>query len=236
MKTIRTKQEYLGTVVLPNPEFGDIKLNVFPFTHSVEWIELPKQFKEYEKALNHIMNKIPLQEGANKHYVTIDSKFFTVKESLRREGVHIDGNFCADPDFKTATWGGTSTTWGGTSVSPQLIVTTKWVSEHKLVIPIGKYVSSDLGGLLVVSNEVGCKIWGGEFTGTVGNEGDFYNMKSQLKKENEYVLGKNELWLMSSNTPHDSLLIGKGKRRTFLRVTLAHNYNNSLLFKLNKAV
>ena len=115
---LNTKQKYLGNVKLPNPEFGDLKLNVFSISHDGNKIELPKQFKDYEDSLNEIMAKIPVQENATEHYVTIDSKFFTTKAFLRREGVHIDGNFCADPNFKGSTWGGTTTTWGGTHCTP----------------------------------------------------------------------------------------------------------------------
>jgi len=231
MKTLNTTQEFLGNVILPNPEFGDIKLNVFPFKHTDKWISLPRQFEDYEEALNNIMNILPIQENAIEHYVTIDSKFFTTNDFLRREGVHIDGNFCADPNFKGSTWGGTSTTWGGTYCTPELKITTSWVSEHNITIPIGKYVSDDLGGLIVVSNEIGCKAWSGSFNGLIGDEGDFSALENQLTKDKEFVLDKNEVWLLSSNTPHETLLIEQGKRRTFMRITLAHNYDNSKVFK-----
>lgn len=234
MKPLKTKQRQLSNIKLPNPEFGDIKLNVFPFKHDGKsWISLPAQFKQYEKALNDIMVDVPTQDENMEHYVTIDSKFFTTKDFLRREGIHIDGNFCADPDFKGSTWGGTTTTWGGTHCTPEMEITTNWVSEHNIDIPIGTYVSDNLGGLIVVSNEVGCKAWEGEFNGRVGNEGDFSEMEDQLTEDNEIVFGKDEVWMMSSNTPHETLLIDQGKRRTFMRITLAHNYDNRELF--NKA-
>lgn len=232
MKKLITKQKYLRNITLPNPEFGDLKLNVFPIIHNDKWINLPKQFKEYEKPLNQILSNIPIQENAIEHYITIDSKFFTTNDFLRREGVHVDGNFCADPNFKGNTWGGTSTTWGGTHCTPKLEITTNWVSENNITIPIGKYISNNLGGLIVVSNEVGCKVWTGNFNGIVGNEGDFSHMKDQLHDDNEIILGKDEVWLLSSNTPHETLLINQGKRRTFMRITLAHNYNNNNLFEL----
>lgn len=234
MKKLITNQQYLGKVKLPNPEFGDIKLNVFPIKHNDIWIRLPEQFKDYENALNEIISNVPIQLDAIDHYVTIDSKFFTTKDFLRREGVHIDGNFCADPNFQGSTWGGTTTTWGGTHCTPELKITTNWVSEHKISIPIGKYVSDNLGGLIVVSNEVGCKAWKGKFKGLVGNEGDFSEMESQLNDQNEFTLGKDEVWMMSSNTPHETLLIDQGKRRTFMRITLAHNYDNSQIFKIKQ--
>lgn len=234
MKTLKTKQKHLGNIKLPNPEFGDLKLNVFPIKHNGNWINLPRQFKDYENSLNKIMSKIPIQKNADEHYVTIDSKFFTTKDFLRREGVHVDGNFCADPNFKGSTWGGTTTTWGGTHCTPELKITTNWVSEHDIDIPIGTYISDNLGGLIVVSNEIGCKAWVGNFNGYVGNEGDFSEMKDQLTKEKEITLGEDEVWLLTSNTPHETLLIDQGKRRTFMRITLAHNYDNTQIFKSEK--
>lgn len=228
MTTLITKQRYLGNIKLPNPEFGDLKLNVFPIRHDGSTIILPKQFKEYEHSVNKIMSKIPIQEDAKEHYVTIDSKFFTTKDFLRREGVHIDGNFCADPNF-------TGSTWGGTRCTPELKITTSWVSESNIDIPIGKYVSNNFGGLIVVSNEVGCRGWSGTFNGLVGDEGDFSNMENQLTDDNEFICGKDEVWFMTSNTPHETLLIEQGKRRTFMRITLNHNYDNTQLLKLEAA-
>lgn len=220
----------MGSLHLPDPEAGDMKLNVFPIYHKRNWMELPQNFKNYEYALNTILNQIPVQDDAREHYVTIDSKFFTTQDFLRREGVHVDGNFCADPDFKKTTWGGTQTTWGGTRISPKLKIETNWVSEHKVKIPIGTYISDNLGGIITVSNEVGCRAWDGQFKGLVGNEGDFSSMEEQLTIDKEYILGKDQIWAMSSNTPHETLLIDQGKRRTFMRITLDHKYENAQLF------
>lgn len=241
----------MGVVLLPNPEFGDMKLNVFPIQHEKgKRIDLPTQFKMYENSLNAILSAVPVQRGAEEHYVTIDSKFFSTDDFLRREGIHIDGNFCADPNFRgpdnepRATWGGTQTTWGGTRIDPStwgaeiswgatvgsgMVISKDWESEHDLQIPVGKYVSSKLGGLIVVSNEVGCRAWKGNFEGYIGNEGECSAIEAQLTSDKELTLKKNEVWMMSSNTPHETLMIDKGKRRTFMRITLNHRYDNTLL-------
>jgi len=207
-----------------------MKLNVFPFEWSkqVQNLSLPKQFIMWEKTLGQIMRHVPFVEGCGEHYVTIDSKFFTVDDFLRREGVHMDGNFCADPGFSGATWGGVRTTWGGTSVQERKIVT-PWVSPYDIEIPYGTYVSDKLGGIFCVSSEVGCRAWQGEFIGEVGDEGDFSEMLPQLTQDKEVVFDKNTLYFMTSNTPHESLKIAKGTRRTFMRVTLHHNYPNEVL-------
>lgn len=293
----RTSVKNLGEVILPDPNTGDFKLSVMPFENTGEWVSLPEGFKQWEESFNEVLKYIPLQEGANTHYVTIDTKFFTTDEFLRREGVHIDGNFCVDPYFSTsvmekASWGGASyggsswggaryqappvakSSWGGASISswggaryyesveesiqnPKYSLVKKedniyslvresqfeaqpdnshvkmdWVLPYDIVIPISEYVSSTKGGILTVSTEVGCQAWSGDFYGEVMSEGSFEKMEDQLTDDRKVVFEKNQLYFMSSNTPHETLLISKGKRRTFLRITLNHNYNNeSILSK-----
>lgn len=222
----------LGHWELPNPEYGDLKLSVMPFIHTGDWIKLPEPFKLWEESLDKIMSLVPVDEnGNNEHYITIDTKFFTEDDFLRREGIHIDGNFCADPMFKFATWGGTTigTTWSGTSIDENLIIRQKFASPYGITPPIGEYISGELGGIITVSNEVGCQAWQGRYYGVILSEGDCSLIKNQCTDENKVVFQKDEVYFMTSNTPHETLLIKKGKRRTFLRVTLNHNYPNKLI-------
>lgn len=88
----KTKVLNLGKLRLPDPEHGDLKLSVMPFENNGSWVSLPEGFKLWEESFNKMLKYIPLQEGANTHYVTIDTKFFTKSEFLRREGVHIYDN------------------------------------------------------------------------------------------------------------------------------------------------
>ena len=305
----KTTVKNLGEFILPDPPVGDFKLSVMPFENTGEWVSLPEGFKQWEESFNQIIKTIPLQEGANTHYVTIDTKFFTTDEFLRREGIHMDGNFCVDPYFSSAvmeksSWGGASygggsswgggdgnksswggarsasglplnkSSWGGASSAPGLAsnksswggaesnapttaqfrfvrgedgivrivresqfqefpdnshVKMDWVLPYDIVIPISEYVSSTKGGILTVSTEVGCQAWSGDFYGEIMSEGSFEKMEDQLTDDKKVVFEKNQLYFMSSNTPHETLLISKGKRRTFLRITLNHNYSNSLI-------
>ncbi len=295
----RTSVKNLGEVILPDPNTGDFKLSVMPFENNGSWVSLPEGFKQWEESFNEVLKYIPLQEGANTHYVTIDTKFFTTDEFLRREGVHMDGNFCVDPYFTSSlneemsSWGGASydgnSSWGGASyqepksswggaepdvksswggaepmpswggarsntttpqyrivrgedgvarivreskfeeMSDNSHVKMDWVLPYDITIPISEYVSSSKGGILTVSTEVGCQAWSGDFYGEVMSEGSFEKMEDQLTDDRKVIFEKNQLYFMSSNTPHETLLISKGKRRTFLRITLNHNYNNSLI-------
>ncbi len=303
----RTSVKNLGEVILPDPNTGDFKLSVMPFENNGSWVSLPEGFKQWEESFNEVLKYIPLQEGANTHYITIDTKFFTTDEFLRREGVHMDGNFCVDPYFTSSlneemsSWGGASydgnSSWGGASyqepksswggaepnvksswggaepdvksswggaepmpswggarsntTTPQYRIVRgedgvarivreskfeempdnshvkmDWVLPYDITIPISEYVSSSKGGILTVSTEVGCQAWSGDFYGEVMSEGSFEKMEDQLTDDRKVIFEKNQLYFMSSNTPHETLLISKGKRRTFLRITLNHNYQN----------
>ncbi len=224
----------IGNVNLPDPQYGDFKLSVMPFENNGHKIKLPIGFEMWEDTLNEIIKQIPLCDGANTHYVTIDSKFFSKAEFLRREGIHADGNFCVDPNFKNATWGGVTPqpvpTWGGSRFCEKTYRAVKdWEMPYDMEIPIGDYISEKKGGIFAVSTEVGCQGWQGEFYGQVGAEGDFTSMQEQLTDDKKIVFEKDALYFMTSNTPHETLLIDKGKRRTFLRITLNHEYPNELL-------
>lgn len=258
-------------IILPDPQHGDLKLSMLQFENNGEWISLPEGFKIWEDSFNAIIKMIPLQEGANTHYVTIDTKFFTKPEFLRREGVHADGNFCVDPNFvsekKTfkSSWGGASPkpTWGGAKVNDEEEETLKsswgdtkpswggarakknyvvkednshvsmdWVLPYNIIIPIGDYISEKKGGILTVSTEVGCQGWHGTFKGEILSEGAYDDMTDQLTDDKKVLFEKNMLYFMTSNTPHETLLIDKGKRRTFMRISLNHEYKNeSILSK-----
>jgi hypothetical protein len=283
----KTSVKNLGEIQLPDPEFGDFKLSVMPFENTGGWVSLPEGFKIWEESFNEVLKNIPLQEGANTHYVTIDTKFFTTDEFLRREGVHIDGNFCVDPNFRKmnettiddvlsddylsdvedefkASWGGAEpkpswggaryendedfkASWGGAEPQPSWggarmkeyqyeakadnsHVKMDWVLPYKdVVIPVADYVSESKGGILTVSTEVGCQAWDGEFYGEILGEGSFEKMSDQLTEDRKKVFEKNQLYFMTSNTPHETLMIGKGNRRTFMRITLNHNYKNGVI-------
>lgn len=229
---IQAKVIKIDTLSLPNPQYGDMKLNVFPFVHNGKYSKLPEQFKLWEYSFNAVLKHIPLHDGANDHFVTIDSKFFTTDDFLRREGVHIDGNFCVDPNFNHSTWGGDKDgdgTWAGLHMNENMEIVSDWASPYDIDIPIGTYVSDNKGGIISISNEIGCQAWEGEFIGEVSDGGDFSNMYKQLSEDKKIVFGKDEVYFMTSNTPHETLMIPKGTRRTFMRISLNHEYPNEIL-------
>jgi len=245
----KTRVLCLGSEYIPDPEHGDLKLSVFPFNHNHEWITLPVGFKLWESSVTQIMREAPIQKGAEQHCVTIDSKFFTKDDFLRREGIHIDGNFCVDPNFRTwrdpelfkASWGGGKPKpgWAHTAIKDGHFkplpnnehVEMDWVLPYDIVFPVGDYVSGEKGGILTVSTEVGCQAWNGEFVGEILSEGSCKDleMSGQFTDDKKVLFEKNKLYFMTSNTPHETLMIEKGKRRTFIRITLNHEYRNEAI-------
>lgn len=230
----------MGRCFINEPMFGDLILNLFPIRKWRKNKVLPIEFSNFQLPVNRIMDLIPHDpQSDNNHFVTIDSKFFTREETLRRPGIHIDGNFCGDPTFSYATWGGTTTTWGGTTTEPnpdrgineqpKWIVKTNWVSPYGITPPLGTYVSDKLGGFLCVSTYEGCRVFPDDLVLEVGNEGDLEHHRKLLSKSKNFVLKPGVLYFLSSNTPHESLPIPQGIRRTLIRVTLSHDYNNRLI-------
>lgn len=98
----------LGGITIPEPEFGDMKLQVFPILHGKS-VGLPGPFAMWENSVAEMLDKLPVQENARRAFVTIDSKWFSTPDRLRREGT---GTFARTPTF--ATRGGTQCVVGGT--------------------------------------------------------------------------------------------------------------------------
>ena len=230
-----TRAHDIGELQVPDPEYGDFRLSVFPFLHDGRTpIILPWGFYIWERTLRNIMRHVPVQADATQCFVTIDTKFFAEAGTLRREGVHMDGNFCADPDWSPkATWGGGGGTWAGiVALSREAKpdnshVRMGFASPYDIMVPVGQYMSGALGGTLVASSYSGCLVWPGTYVGEVGEGGDWGAMIHQLKGVKR--IEAHRLWFMSSNCPHETLPIPQGARRTLIRVTLPHNYRNAAI-------
>lgn len=257
----------LETINFESPKFGNHILNLHPSKN------LPSEFEVFQSLIDSIFNRIPHVEGtSNKHYVTIDSKFFPVDSSLRREGLHVDGNMCVDPSFTEKSWGGSTTTWGGSStwskslalkswggsstwggsrafgsvygeeimenaverINPldgkKYFVHIPWVSESGDEVPFGQYISSELGGMLLISDLGGCDAFSGDLELDIRSEGDVEHQRELIEQKlQKHDLKGNTLYFVGSNVPHESKIIKAGNRRTLIRVTLAHDYPNKEL-------
>jgi hypothetical protein len=56
--------------------------------------------------------------------------------------------------------------------------------------------------------------------------------KKKLQLSNSKHVPANELIFINSTTSHETLMINKGTRRTFLRLTLNHNYDNRQILSI----
>ncbi len=224
------KIKFISKINIKDPNFGDFKLQVLPFTHDGNAkITLPESFSMWNENVREMMSTVPVQKNATKFYITIDTKYFSADGFLRREGVHMDGNFCADPSFSPKCG------WAGMKAISEIEkpdnshISIPWIIPYNIVVPIGKYVSGSLGGTMVSSSFEGCNAYPGRYYGEVESGGCFRNMNDQINKE--LVIEKNKIYFMSSNCPHETLKIPRGNRRTFIRITFPHNYYNRCLLE-----
>ena len=105
-----------------------------------------------------------------------------------------------------------------------------WKIPYNITVPIAKYVSSEKGGLISLSSLTGCDVWPNDYDLEIGSEGDLEHASSYFNNKRKVNLNENTVYVMSSNTPHASLPIEAGKRRTLMRITLNENYPNKLIF------
>ena len=217
---LRPRLVDLGPFSVPDPRFGDLSLQLHPLQR-----RLPVEFSLWQPCVDAIALQPHFSGIRRWGFVTISSKFFSMASALRREGIHIDGNFCADPEFSQATWGGTTTTWGGVSTEDGVNITTPWACPYGSTPPLGQYVSSALGGVFVAASYAGCEVWPNAVDCRIGDAGDLQHMEGQLGES--VLLEANRLYFMTSDTPHQSLIVPKGTRRTLLRITLPHDYPNA---------
>ena len=108
-------------------------------------------------------------------------------------------------------------------------ITTPFKPALDIPMEFGTYVSSELGGILCASSSDNCiahKTDNIDFH--IGNGGECYWDELESSKFNR--LPANKISFMSSNNPHESIG-GTHKRRSLVRLTLNHKYNNSSITK-----
>jgi len=146
----------LGNMNVEEPTNQEINYALNLFQIDRDNLHLPIQFSEWECNVEHLIKLIPECDGANNHFVTIASHYYEKEGGfLRREGIHVDGNFCADRKFIYKGWAGIYFDSCGKLVIP---------FDCKAKVEEGTYVSSDLGGIICVSSFAGCRAWEGEMT------------------------------------------------------------------------
>jgi hypothetical protein len=198
-KTIKMKSIYknLGGVI-QMPEFCERKL----YMHKTKMndINFPPEFKDYEQTIDDVLKRVV--DRGNVCYVTIDEKHIK-GETHRRGGIHCDFNWY-EGEQKHGTGG-----------------------SHKRTgwdVPDGwKFKDIEGGGMLLVSNYEGCRVWGGEFDGEIGEGGDCSNIDvSNLKNE---MMPSGFVYYLNALGIHESVFIDKDVNRSLIRINFHPEYH-----------
>lgn len=183
-------------------------------------ILLPSEFRDYTNTVDTILSN--LKDRNNVCYITIDEKHIN-HETHRRSGIHVDFNWYEDinnygaptspgthlPPPPAPGWGTTIGTWNiGAHVDPP---------AH-----VGGVDRNINGGMLLVSNYPGCKVYKGEFDGII-NEGGCCKdiITDHLESE---VMPANEVFYLNALGIHESLLIDRTVDRSLIRINFHPNY------------
>ncbi len=133
-------------------------------------------------------------------HMTVDEKIVPAGMSQRRPRPHVDGVFM--PSKPNPHRGGALGSWGGGG----------WL-----------HTCNDIGAgpvrrmaVIVAASEVGCRAWRGEFDAEPKKDGDL----SHLQLDAGEVLPANVGFLLSPDCVHESMLMPRETKRTFLRIAL----------------
>lgn len=192
-----------GTIVMP--EFKERKL----YMHKTKMNEiiLPDSFKDYESAIESVLSKV--SDRNNVCYITIDEK--QIKgQTHRRGGVHVDFNW----DENLNGHGN-----GGHSTRPKKAMSGGWDNRGN-----GGWTKKEIegGGMLLVSNYEGCKVWKGKFDGEIGEGGCCKNIDlSTLQSE---IMPSGEVYYLNALGIHESIIIDKEVNRSLIRINFHPEY------------
>lgn len=192
----------LGQLIIPT-YIGEIKM--LPFTLK-DLSNVPDIFKPIVEKM---ISSIPKLKG--EAYLTVDGKLVEAGKSHRRGGPHIDGNYLA---YATTGWGGKPqpTDWKTGGVDGRVMTSEEHALSYRL----------RTGGMLIASNEIGCKAWVGEFEGEATAGGDCSHL--DLSKARPFYLTPNNVYYGNSHFIHESAPVDRDVLRTIVRITLPINY------------
>jgi hypothetical protein len=149
---------------------------------------MPKEFKRWDGLVHQLMKRVPLTEG--EVYITIDEKLLKPGTTHRRPGAHIDGIW--DPKLVDH------------DDSP----------GHRTHL----FSKNPGGGLLLVSNAVGCTAYPGEFEGSPGTGGDCEHMRKQFS--DALTMQASTVYLCNVFGIHESIPVTQPVQRSLVRISL----------------
>lgn len=196
-------------------------------------VVLPKEYAHYKKTIENILSKVA--DKNNVCYITIDEKE-VCNQTHRREGIHVDFNWfegigdgqhsghkrtigmhTGDPGHRGNSGGGhngNGNHLGGHNGSSG--------GTHNSFEEFNKN-----GGMLLVSNYPGCKVYGGKYSGIIGDGGDCKDIDvSKMKSE---IMQPNEVYYLNALGVHEPLLIKDKVKRSLVRI----NFHPEYIMKYN---
>ncbi len=142
--------------------------------------------------------------GGSVLYLTIHESTVKAGEGQRRPGLHIEAP--------------------GTLVRPGLcVISPDFVLSRGMGGRTLTFESAMDGGLFMASDvKDSCRVWHcriGRPELVIGEGGSIEHMRAALnRKARSSLMGDNEVWWISDATPHESLPVKKGTKRTFVRL------------------
>ena len=207
-KVIKSKSKAVKKLVVPKYT-KDKKLTMLPINLEGGNV-LPRGFKKYKSAVEEMIKQSPIKKGIA--WLTIDEKKVKKKETHRRGGPHIDGNYIA------TTFMGRGDDWTATAHGRG-----DWKIDDPNVLDPRQHSASydnEKGGMLIVSSYSLCKGYNGNFNGRPKTGGNCSHLSKQLAKAKSFMLKANTLYLSNSRFIHESVRSTKDIGRVLIRITL----------------
>lgn len=217
MKSIYHK---LGTDIMMPNFIGRL---LYMHRTKMDSVQLPNQFKDYQETINQILSMVP--DKNNVCYITIDEKEVT-NGTHRKGGIHVDFNWY---EHVTSHNGGTRSTHLDNDPTEKGYHST---GQHKK--SNGGHNSSPPsthnnlkeyninGGMLLVSNHVGCQVYKGNIIGEIGEKGCCKNI--DISKMETEIMQPGEVYYLNALGVHEGIFIPGTVKRSLIRINFHPDY------------
>lgn len=179
------------------------------YMHSFDLAEpvMAEGFEDYLEPVTQLIRAAGANEGMA--HMTVDEKIVEAGMSQRRPRPHVDGRFItpSEPVYASVAPSSGGGFWGHGGSSG-------W-AHYCNNIPGGR-----LGrmAVIVAASASGCRAWRGTFQGEPRDDGDLTHIIEQLGIGE--VLPANWGYLLSPDCVHESIIMDRPTKRTFLRIAL----------------
>lgn len=208
------------------PEFVGRKL--YMHKTRMDEIILPGDFADYQNPIMSMMRLV--KDHNNVCYITIDEKVIN-GDTHRRPGIHVDFNWFENISAHSGGNGGSHNSGRNTHLDRPAKGYHKGGKHdggHKgNVRPT--HLDSQMsefnknGGMLLVSNYEGCRVWRGEFAGEIGEGGCCKDI--DVSKLTSEVMPAGHVYYLNALGIHESLVIPEqGVKRSLIRINFHPNY------------